>query len=163
MIVYSNDWTRLDVSCAEFNDIAADSVIPVEFILQAGETKISMLSEKFVLRDRLFVLKRDNHLKPKWVIEYVIHVKNIHAMSLTIEGGHPELYVSSISQSESEFKITGINGFMSFQGPSLNVAFLRADHDGWVLEPVEGVGKCFAEMQREGDNGGERPVSRQTV
>lgn len=163
MIVYFNDWTRLDVSCTEFNVIAADSVIPVEFVLQAGETKVSMLSEKFVLRNRLFVLERDNRLKPKWIVEYVIHVKNIHAMSLTIEGGHCELYVSSISHSKSEFKITGINGFISFQGPSLHVAFLRADHYGWVLEPVEGVGKCFAEMQREADDGGERPLSRQTV
>lgn len=150
MIVYSNNWTRLDVSCTEFNDVAADSVIPVEFVLQAGEAKISMQSRKFVLRGQLFVLEG------KTVAQYVIHLKNIDAMSLKTEGGHCELYVSSISRSESEFKITGVNGFMSFQGPRLDVAFLRADDYGWVLEPVEGVGKCFAEMQRDADDGGER-------
>jgi hypothetical protein len=151
MKVFCDEWTRLNVSCSEFNDVAADSVILVEFLFQGGETKISMQSEKFVLKDRLFVLERNHRLKPKWAVEYVIHLKNIDSMSLMTE--ESELYVSSISRSESEFKITGVNGFMSFQGPSLDVAFLRADDYGWVLEPVEGVGKCFAEMQRDADDG----------
>lgn len=161
MKIFCDEWTRLNVPCSEFNDVAADSVIPVEFIFQAGETKISMRSEKFVLKDRLFALERNNRLKPKWSVEYVIQLKNIDAMSLMTE--EAELYVSSISRSGSEFKITGLNGFMSFQGLSLDVAFLRADNYGWVFEPVEGVGKCFAEMQRGADDGGEPPVSRQTV
>ena len=144
--MFCDGWTRLNVSCAEFNDVAADSVIPVELVFQAGETKISMQSEKFVLRDQLFVLERNHYLKPKWVVEYVIHLKNIDAMSLMTE--ESELFVSNIFRGESEFKITGINGFMAFQGKSLDVAFLRADNYGWVLEPVVGVGKCFAELQQ---------------
>jgi hypothetical protein len=149
MKIFCNEWTRLDVSCPEFDAVAHDSIIPVEFVLQAGEAKFSMQSDKFVLGDQLFFLERNNVLKSKMDVQYVIHLKNIDAMSLMTENGHCELYVTSVSRSESEFKITGLNGFMSFQGPNLEVAFLRADDYGWVLEPVEGVGKCFAEMQRE--------------
>lgn len=143
MIVYPYGWTRVEVSCAEFNDVAHDSIIPIEFVLQGGEAKITLNSEKFVLRGQLFVLKG------KTVVPYLIHLKNIDAMSFMTEGGHCELYVTSIARSETELKITGCNGFMSFQGQNLDLAFLRADGHGWALTPVEEGGKCFAEMQRD--------------
>lgn len=63
--------------------------------------------------------------------------------------GESELYASSTFHTENQLKITGLNGFMSFQGPSLDVAFLLADDYGRRLEAVEGVGKYFAELRRE--------------
>jgi hypothetical protein len=140
-------WTRLSVSCSEFNDVAADSVISLDFHFRAGRTRIFMQSEKFSLRGKLFVLERIHHLEPTWAIEYIICIKNIDAMSLMTE--ESQLYVSSIVRSVNELKIIGINGLMSFQGSNLDVTFLRDDHHDWTLLPVEGVGQCFDALRRD--------------
>ena len=121
MIIFTGNWTRLNLSCTEFCDIAHDAVMPLEFVLQNGEIKLPVNSSKF-FRDGELDSVDDGEYIP-----YCLHVTGIESFEVSTDG-HPELFVTEIELKENELHVVGMNGEMRYSGRNIAVSFLRDDY-----------------------------------
>jgi len=131
MIVSISRWSRLNISLDQFDGIAHDSTLLVEFALQDGETKIPVNSTKFLYNGELHETKDGD------AIPYCIHVIGIESITVSSEQGHPEIYVTGLEQTQTEFRIVGMNGSLIFFGQALAVSFLRDDSSFAVVKALE--------------------------
>jgi len=131
MILFSSNWTRLNISCEQFDGVAHGSTLPMEFAFQDGETKLRINSAKFFCDGEIHELEGDSK------IPYGLQITGIESFDVSSENGHPEIYVVELELNENEFRITGMNGGLRFFGKKLAITFLRDDSSFIALEAFE--------------------------
>ncbi len=130
MILFSGKWTKLDVSCGVFCEIAHDAVLLLEFAYQDSEVKLQLNSPKYFKEGELKVLSDEGF------IPYCLKITGIESMALKCNG-HSEIYVEQLEQGLGYFKILGSNGSLSFSGRHLGLVFLRDDQSFSAIRALD--------------------------